>query len=305
MTTLRQVLKNNLTDGQYKFTKNTSYLNEYLDEDVNLVKDIVKEDLQKFLSTHRLFTLKSHPCLCFYKTLQSYKIYNEKNLIPPYTLTGMLFKEWLSLYSWKGLVKNFRDQQLLKSHWDKPFDEVFLLICDKFEHLSKTCPRVDKNPYYGIMLEFKKNNFLPEHLKQLLPATSSIKNSDKKISEPVIKITPTNKTITPRNIYLKRQQLILSAKKRKIKFDLSKEDVEKLLTVKRCYYTGIRFKDSDKHRSRTIDRIDNSKGYEPGNVVACIARVNFIKNLLLEDDQALTLKQTVSFMSKLDKKLQN
>lgn len=305
MTTLRQVLKNNLTDGQYKFTKNTSYLNEYLDEDVNLVKDIVKEDLQEFLSTHRLFTLKSHPCLCFYKALQSYKIYNEKNLIPPYTLTGLLFIDWLNLNSWKNHLKDFKTKQLLKTHWNKPFDEVFLLICEKFEDFLKICKKVNKNPYYGIMLEFKKNNFLPENLKNLIPTEPKTKDVSKETPKPVVKVKTIQRPVTLRNVVSKRKQLILSAKKRKIKFDLSNEDVEKLLTVKRCYYTGIRFRDLDKHRSRTIDRIDNSKGYEPGNVVACIARVNFIKNLLLEDDQALTLKQTVSFMSKLDKKLQN
>ena len=151
----------------------------------------------------------------------------------------------------------------------------------------------------------KLNNFLPENLKNLIPSKPKTKDVSKEILKPVIRVKTMQRPVTPRDVASKRKLLILSAKKRKIKFDLSKEDIEKLLTVKRCYYTGIRFKDSDKHRSRTIDRVDNSKGYEPGNVVACIAKVNFIKNLLLEDDQALTLRQTISFMSKLDKKLQN
>lgn len=103
----------------------------------------------------------------------------------------------------------------------------------------------------------------------------------------------------------KYDQLKRSAKKRKIDFSLTYEDVEKLLSVKRCYYTGIRFKSSNSSKSRSIDRIDNKKGYEKGNVVACCKQLNLLKSNLIESDNSFTYKQLQSFMDKLGKKLFN
>lgn len=104
-------------------------------------------------------------------------------------------------------------------------------------------------------------------------------------------------------VIAKYNQLKQSAKSRNIKFSLTFEDVEKLLSVKRCYYTGIRFKPSGSLKARTIDRIDNKKGYEKGNVVACCRQINMLKSDLIEAENSFTYKQIKSFIDKLDKRL--
>lgn len=97
---------------------------------------------------------------------------------------------------------------------------------------------------------------------------------------------PKNTTkISKSRAAIKLDLVKLSASKRGLECTLSLEDVEKLLSVKRCYYTGIRFTDK---KPRTFDRVDNSKGYIPGNVVACIEQVNQMKAFYLE---ALTISK--------------
>lgn len=94
-----------------------------------------------------------------------------------------------------------------------------------------------------------------------------------------------------------------NAKKRGIVCTLELDDIKSLLSKKRCYYTGVRFDKNSNTRKRSIDRIDNSIGYEPGNVVACCVKINTIKNSLLEDESGFTLKQFLSFAEKISKKL--
>jgi hypothetical protein len=76
------------------------------------------------------------------------------------------------------------------------------------------------------------------------------------------------------------------AKTRGIEFSLTFQSMKNLMKAKRCYYTGIvltepvGLQDGDTGRGasdRTIDRIDGSKGYVPGNVVACCNAANNIK----------------------------
>lgn len=76
------------------------------------------------------------------------------------------------------------------------------------------------------------------------------------------------------------------AKTRGIEFALTFQSMKNLMKAKRCYYTGIvltepaGLQDGDTGRGasdRTIDRIDGSKGYIPGNVVACCNAANNIK----------------------------
>ena len=79
----------------------------------------------------------------------------------------------------------------------------------------------------------------------------------------------------------KKLQLMKSAQKRNLEFNLTDYDVKLLLKRKTCYYTGIEFTTlGDYHR--TVDRIDNTKGYVKGNVVACTHIANQLKNELLE-----------------------
>lgn len=77
------------------------------------------------------------------------------------------------------------------------------------------------------------------------------------------------------------------AKRRGIEFALTFQSMKNLLKAKRCFYTGAMLTDpaglQDDQLAgrlasdRTIDRIDGSKGYVPGNVVACCNAANNIK----------------------------
>jgi hypothetical protein len=77
-----------------------------------------------------------------------------------------------------------------------------------------------------------------------------------------------------------------NAKKRGIEFDLTFQSMKNLMGAKRCFYTGIMLtKSTGKEENgslrlsdATIDRIDGSKGYVKGNVVACCHAANQMKN---------------------------
>ena len=49
-----------------------------------------------------------------------------------------------------------------------------------------------------------------------------------------------------------------------------------LMKAKKCYYTGIELTDSN----FSVDRVDSSKGYIKGNVVACHKTFNYLKGTL-------------------------
>lgn len=85
----------------------------------------------------------------------------------------------------------------------------------------------------------------------------------------------------------KYQNLYNSAKNRGKDFDLDLGDVRRLLTKKRCSYTGVIL--TDKYRNsptkdsdRTIDRLDPQKGYVKGNVYAVSHAANTAKDTLFE-----------------------
>lgn len=75
-----------------------------------------------------------------------------------------------------------------------------------------------------------------------------------------------------------------NAKKRGIEFDLSFQSMKNLMGAKRCFYTGIILTKSTGKEAElklsdfTIDRIDGTKGYVKGNVVACCHAANQMKN---------------------------
>ncbi len=53
----------------------------------------------------------------------------------------------------------------------------------------------------------------------------------------------------------------------------------------RCYYSGILLDlTAPKNRAVSLDRLDSSKGYEPGNVVICMWCINFAKATLTEEE---------------------
>tara|TARA_R100000656_G_scaffold95356_2_gene69209 strand:- start:67 stop:432 length:366 start_codon:yes stop_codon:yes gene_type:complete len=82
----------------------------------------------------------------------------------------------------------------------------------------------------------------------------------------------------------KYQSKYQNAKTRGLDFTITLTSMRNMLKAKRCYYTGILMTepaDGGKLRAtdRTIDRIDSTKGYVPGNVVACCNAANTLKNM--------------------------
>ncbi|QNO00277.1 hypothetical protein QGX21_gp082 [Pseudomonas phage phiPsa315] len=77
-----------------------------------------------------------------------------------------------------------------------------------------------------------------------------------------------------------------NSKKRGIEFNLTHTGMKNLLGAKKCYYTGIPLtkstgkEDELKLSDFTIDRIDGTKGYVKGNVVACCHAANQMKGQL-------------------------
>jgi hypothetical protein len=77
-----------------------------------------------------------------------------------------------------------------------------------------------------------------------------------------------------------------SAHKRGIQFALTPTSIMNMLRAKKCHYSGIKLTpgarpgEQQKLTDFSIDRIDSSKGYIPGNVVACCRAVNEMKSYL-------------------------
>jgi hypothetical protein len=95
-------------------------------------------------------------------------------------------------------------------------------------------------------------------------------------------------------------QLKQSADSRRIEFSLKFSTVKKLLNSKVCYYTGKTFTKKGPF-SRSIDRVDSSKGYIDGNVVACTTEIN-TKKTNLTIDEILTISKKVEKHLKKKKK---
>lgn len=74
-----------------------------------------------------------------------------------------------------------------------------------------------------------------------------------------------------------------NAHQRGIEFDMSFQSMKNLLKSKKCYYTGIPLTrpvhgEALRASDLTIDRVDASKGYVKGNVVACCHAANQVKS---------------------------
>lgn len=116
-------------------------------------------------------------------------------------------------------------------------------------------------------------------------------------------------------VSMKHVRLYESARDRGIEFELSHSDVRRLLSRKTCAYTGVTLTrgiklDSNKPHikqlptARTIDRIDATKGYVKGNVVAVSHLANQMKNSLLEwggSELKTDMKTLKKFVKTLDK----
>lgn len=85
-----------------------------------------------------------------------------------------------------------------------------------------------------------------------------------------------------------------SAVDRKLDFDLSFATVKKLLMYKTCFYTNREFVEDAGHlHARSFDRVDSSKGYVEGNVVACTIEINQKKSNLTNDEIELLYNKLI------------
>lgn len=93
-----------------------------------------------------------------------------------------------------------------------------------------------------------------------------------------------------------------SAGKRGIKFSLSMRKVRYLLARKTCYYTGVAFVPNDAKFGRSVDRVDNTKGYTDENTVACLTMFNNAKNNLTIPEIEMLYKGVMRHQKKLNRK---
>lgn len=81
-------------------------------------------------------------------------------------------------------------------------------------------------------------------------------------------------------------------------FDLTFAQFKRVINAKRCYYTGVELTSGAAIKENiptniTIDRVDNSKGYIPGNVVACCFAYNQFKSVLENPSNPLDAKNVM------------
>ena len=103
--------------------------------------------------------------------------------------------------------------------------------------------------------------------------------------------------------YLKK---IANAKLAKHEFQLTFNEYKRLITRKHCYYTGIELTSKRAganilQTDCTLDRIDNTKGYVNGNVVACCHAFNKLKSTFENPCSLLTIKNALKGLKIADK----
>ena len=97
-----------------------------------------------------------------------------------------------------------------------------------------------------------------------------------------------------------------SAKHRGLEFKLNLISFRNLLRTQKCPYTGIALtvpRKNPLHSDITIDRIDNKKGYVPGNVMAISRIANNFKSMFEGDSYPLTMNVCERMLRKMQKKL--
>ena len=81
-----------------------------------------------------------------------------------------------------------------------------------------------------------------------------------------------------------------NAKRNGWEFELSFTEFKKLMNKKKCEYSGLVLTETDGTNKRTIDRIDNSKGYIKGNVRVVAECVNLYKATLENPNNPLNFE---------------
>ena len=153
-----------------------------------------------------------------------------------------------------------------------------------------------------------RGNFVDKEPKindesKAIVSSVSIKKADK----PVIKNTESKPYEKPTDYEVASKFISLTgnAHTRGKEFSLTLADVKRLLTKKRCEYTGIILTKAASSppnpTDRTIDRLDSEVGYVAGNVFAVSHQANSLKNALFERDSEH--KSTVEFVNEMTSRI--
>lgn len=97
-----------------------------------------------------------------------------------------------------------------------------------------------------------------------------------------------------------------NARKNGHEFTLTFMDYKRLAHKKRCQLTGLEFTPYsdvtlENYTVRTIDRLDNSKGYVKGNVAAVCSGVNTFKSIIEDPSNPLTLEMVGGIIKKTNR----
>lgn len=101
-----------------------------------------------------------------------------------------------------------------------------------------------------------------------------------------------------------------SCKARKIEWKLSLISVRNLLRTKKCPWTGITLTvprgngKPNLSTDITIDRIDNTKGYVPGNVIAVSTVANNFKSIFENPQYPIDMLTAQKMLGKVQKRIQ-
>lgn len=94
------------------------------------------------------------------------------------------------------------------------------------------------------------------------------------------------------------------AKDRGHDFTLSFAQYKKLRNTRVCFYTGVDITPSLTERpqgsSHTLDRVDCSRGYVPGNVVACCHSANSLKSSWENQFNGMNLAMAKQIVAKIN-----
>lgn len=210
----------------------------------------------------------------------------------------------------------FKKKTYTNEHQKEFFADLFNGII-KFKENNLQCKAVQAAVDEAINHKWK---FTAKHVHKLVTLGY-------KIDEQIATQTPTQQpAVKPKRqpVNKSREFDAMVAKKyagkyanaaaRGIEFDLSFTDYKKLLRIKTCAYTGVLFVDNEDPANphphiRTVERIDSSKGYVKGNVVAITFVANQWKSFMLEDsgpkglpqlsiDELINMLQNVKALSK-------
>lgn len=89
-------------------------------------------------------------------------------------------------------------------------------------------------------------------------------------------------------------QLSKSAEERNIEFNVSFKKLKSLWKLKRCQITGLEFQHEPgtmQELNKSIDRLDNSKGYVDDNIIVCTQGLNSRKGALTTEEVVLIYKK--------------